>query len=486
MNSYYILLILLCYIGVLFIISFITGKKEDGNKAFFLGNKTSPWFVVAFGMIGTSLSGVSFISVPGMARSLDMTYMQTVLGFFFGYLIVAQLLLPLYYKLNLTSIYTYLKNRIGERSYKTGAIFFIISKITGAAARLYLVTLILQVHVFDTWNIPFALTVIITILLIWLYTYRGGLKTIIWTDMVQTCCLLAMLVLIIWSISEKLDLDFNGMVQTVTTNQHFRIFEFDWFSSQNFFKQFISGIFITIVMTGLDQDMMQKNLSCRSLRDAQKNMYFYGFAFTPVNFLFLCLGILLLVLGEQAQVALPALNDEILPFFATSGILNSSVLVFFTIGIIAAAFSSADSALTSLTTSVCVDLLNTENKSEKQAKKSRILVHISISVLFAIIILIFKAVNNKSVIDAIYIIASYTYGPLLGLFSFGLFTKRKPIDRYVPYVCVASPFIAYGINYMVTTYTDYRFGYEILILNGLITCIGLWILSIKHNKLKIQ
>ena len=486
MNSYYILLILLCYIGVLFIISFITGKKEDGNKAFFLGNKTSPWFVVAFGMIGTSLSGVSFISVPGMARSLDMTYMQTVLGFFFGYLIVAQLLLPLYYKLNLTSIYTYLKNRIGERSYKTGAVFFIISKITGAAARLYLVALILQVHVFDTWNIPFALTVIITILLIWLYTYRGGLKTIIWTDMVQTFCLLAMLVLLIWSISEKLDLDFNGMVQAVTTNQHFRIFEFDWFSSQNFFKQFISGIFITIVMTGLDQDMMQKNLSCRSLRDAQKNMYFYGFAFTPVNFLFLCLGILLLVLGEQAQVTLPALNDEILPFFATSGILSSSVLVFFTIGIIAAAFSSADSALTSLTTSVCVDLLNTENKSEKQAKKSRILVHISISVLFAIIILIFKAVNNKSVIDAIYIIASYTYGPLLGLFSFGLFTKRKPIDRYVPYVCVASPFIAYGINYMVTTYTDYRFGYEILILNGLITCIGLWILSIKHNKLKIQ
>lgn len=486
MNSYYILLILLCYIGVLFIISFITSKKEDGNKAFFLGNKTSPWFVVAFGMVGTSLSGVSFISVPGMARSIDMTYMQTVLGFFFGYMIVAQLLLPLYYRLNLTSIYTYLKNRIGERSYKTGALFFIISKITGAAARLYLVTLILQVHVFDTWNVPFALTVIITILLIWLYTYRGGLKTIVWTDMVQTFCLLSMLVLIIWSISEKLDLDFNGMVQAVTTNQHFRIFEFDWFSSQNFFKQFISGIFITIVMTGLDQDMMQKNLSCRSLRDAQKNMYFYGFAFTPVNFLFLCLGILLLVLGEQEQVALPALNDEILPFFATSGILSSSVLVFFTIGIIAAAFSSADSALTSLTTSVCVDLLNTEDKSEKQAKKSRIMVHISISVLFAIIILIFKAVNNKSVIDAIYIIASYTYGPLLGLFSFGLFTKRKPIDRYVPYVCVASPFIAYGINYLVTTYTDYRFGYEILILNGLITCIGLWMLSIKHNKLKIQ
>jgi Na+/proline symporter len=486
MSSYYILLILLCYIGVLFIISFITGKKEDDNKAFFLGNKTSPWFVVAFGMIGTSLSGVSFISVPGMARSLDMTYMQTVFGFFFGYLIVAQLLLPLYYRLNLTSIYTYLKNRIGEQSYKTGAVFFIISKITGAAARLYLVTLILQVHVFDTWNVPFAVTVILTILLIWLYTYRGGLKTIVWTDMVQTCCLLSMLVLIIWSISEKLDLDFNGMVQTVTSNPHFSIFEFDWFSSQNFFKQFISGIFITIVMTGLDQDMMQKNLSCRSLRDAQKNMYFYGFAFAPVNFLFLCLGILLLVLGEQEQVTLPVLNDEILPFFATSGILNSSVLVFFTIGIIAAAFSSADSALTSLTTSVCVDLLNTEDKSEKQAKKSRIMVHISISVLFAIIILIFKAVNNKSVIDAIYIIASYTYGPLLGLFSFGLFTKCKPIDRYVPYICVASPFITYGINHMVTTYTDYRFGYEILILNGLITCIGLWMLSIKHNKHKIQ
>lgn len=468
--------------GLLLVIASITSKKEDGNKTFFLGNKTSPWFVVAFGMIGTSLSGVTFISVPGMAGSLNMTYMQTVLGFFFGYLIVAHLLLPLYYKLNLTSIYTYLRDRIGKNAYKTGASFFLLSKIIGAAARLYLVILILQSHIFKAWNIPFAATVIIIISLIWLYTFRGGVKTIIWTDMIQTLCLLTMLVLIIWKVTTKLDLDFTGVVETIYHSKHFQIFEFDWFSSQNFFKQFISGIFITIVMTGLDQDMMQKNLSCRSLRDAQKNMYCYGFAFTPVNFLFLSLGILLLVLAEKEQVSLPALSDEILPLFATSGILGSAVTVFFTIGIIAAAFSSADSALTALTTSFCIDIIGTEKQSEKSAKKSRLVVHMLISALFAIIILTFRAVNDKSVIDAIYVIASYTYGPLLGLFIFGLFTKRIPRDRFVPYVCILSPFISFGINNVVTIYTNYRFGYEILMLNGSITFIGLWMLSITNNK----
>lgn len=485
MNSYTILFIIAAYFGLLLLIAFLTGKKGDGNSAFFLGNRKSPWYVVAFGMIGTSISGVTFVSVPGMVRGIDMTYMQTVFGFFFGYLLIAWVLLPLYYKLNLISIYSYLDQRIGHRAYKTGASFFLLSKIVGAAARLYLVTLILQTYVFSTWNIPFIVTVIVTIAMIWLYTYRGGVKTIIWTDALQTFCLLAMLIVIIWQVKEKLGLDMNGLIQTVTSNEHFRIFEFNnWLSTQNFFKQFFSGICITIVMTGLDQDMMQKNLSCRNLRDAQKNMYMYGFAFTPVNFLFLCLGILLLVLAAQQGIALPALNDDILPMFATSGILGSSLLVFFTIGIIAAAFSSADSALTALTTSFCVDILGVEKQQALAAKKTRLKVHLLISVLFAVIILIFKAVNNRSIIDAIYIIASYTYGPLLGLYAFGLFTRLKTRDTVVPYICIASPIICYAIDYFSITLAGYKFGYEILILNGLITFCGLWMASVNKKDRK--
>lgn len=482
MNSYIILFIISAYFGVLLLIAWITGRKSDSNEAFFLGNRKSPWYIVAFGMIGTSISGVTFVSVPGMVRSLDMTYMQTVLGFFVGYIIIANVLLPLYYKLNLTSIYTYLKDRIGNRSYKTGASFFILSKLIGAAARLYLVTLILQTYVFNTWNIPYLVTVTGTIALIWLYTYRGGVKTIIWTDALQTVCLLAMLIVIIWQVKDKIGIDTAGMIQTVIHNEHFRIFEFsDWFSTQNFFKQFFSGIFITIVMTGLDQDMMQKNLSCRNLKDAQKNMYLYGFAFTPVNFLFLSLGVLLLVLAGQQHITLPALNDDILPMFATSGILGYSLLIFFTIGIIAAAFSSADSALTALTTSFCVDIIGIEKQDATKAKNIRLKVHLLISVLFALIILVIKAVNDKSIIDAIYIIASYTYGPLLGLYIFGLFTKRKPRDRFVPYICVASPVLCFVIYQTTLLLTGYKFGYEMLMLNGLITFIGLWVLSIKNK-----
>lgn len=482
MNSYIILFIIAAYFSMLLLIAWITGRKNDGNEAFFLGNRKSPWYVVAFGMIGTSISGVTFVSVPGMVRNIDMTYMQTVFGFFFGYLLIAWVLLPLYYKLNLISIYTYLDERIGHRSYKTGASFFLLSKIVGAAARLYLVALILQTYVFEAWNVPFVVTVAGTIAMIWLYTYRGGVKTIIWTDALQTLCLLAMLVVIIWQVKDKLGLDFEGVVRTVTTNEHFRIFEFsDWMSTQNFFKQFFSGIFITIVMTGLDQDMMQKNLSCRNLKDAQKNMYMYGFAFTPVNFLFLSLGILLLVLASEKGIMLPALNDDILPMFATSGVLGSGLLIFFTIGIIAAAFSSADSALTALTTSFCVDILGIERQRAATAKRTRLKVHLMISVLFALIILIFKAVNNRSIIDAIYIIASYTYGPLLGLYAFGLFTKFKPNDRFVPYICIASPVLCLATDYLVLHYTGYKFGYEMLILNGLITMTGLWLVSGKQK-----
>lgn len=487
MNSYIILLIIASYFALLLLIAWITGHHSNNNDAFFIGNRKSPWYIVSIGMVGASLSGVTFVSVPGMVRAIDMTYMQTVFGFFFGYILIAKILLPLYYKLRLTSIYTYLGERIGNRSYKTGASFFLLSKIVGAAARLYLVVLILQTYVFNAWHIPFAVTTILSILMVWLYTFRSGIKTIIWTDTLQALCLVTMLVVIIYQVQEKMGLDFGGMMQTLVESPHFRIFEFeDWHSTQNFFKQFFSGIFITIVMTGLDQDMMQKNLSCKNLKEAQKNMYTYGFAFTPVNFLFLCLGVLLLTLAQQQQIPLPTLNDDILPMFCTSGILGNSILIFFTIGIIAAAFSSADSALTALTTSFCIDILGVEKEEAQTAKRTRLKVHLIISTLFVLIILAFKAVNNRSVIDAIYMIASYTYGPLLGLFLFGLFTKRQPRDRYVPYICIASPLLCFTINYLAERYAGYTFGYEMLMLNGLLTFGGLWILSMRSRSTHAQ
>lgn len=482
MNAQIILFIISVYFGLLLLISWLTGRGASDNESFFIGNRKSPWYIVAIGMIGSSLSGVTFVSVPGLVPQIDMTYMQMVLGFFFGYVLIAKVLLPLYYKLKLISIYTYLDKRIGNRSYKTGASFFLLSKTIGAAARLYLVVLILQKYVFDQWGIPFAVTTVLSILLVWLYTFRSGIRTIIWTDTLQAICLVTMLILIIWQVKDRMSLDTYGMLQTIVNSQHFRIFEFnDWSSTQHFVKQFFSGIFVTVVMTGLDQDMMQKNLSCKSLKDAQKNMYSYGFAFTPINFLFLCLGILLVAMASQWQMELPVSGDDILPMFCTSGLLGNLVLIFFTIGIIAAAFSSADSALTALTTSFCVDILGIERKEATTAKRTRMRVHFLISILFVLIILIFRAVNNRSVIDAIYMIASYTYGPLLGLFAFGLFTKRKPNDRYVPFICIASPLICFSIEYFTRKFLGYRFGYELLMLNGFITFMGLWSISRKFT-----
>lgn len=481
MNSYIILFIIAAYFAVLLLIAWITGRNNS-NEAFFLGNRKSPWYIVSIGMVGTSLSGVTFVSVPGMVRAIDMTYMQTVLGFFVGYIIIAKVLLPLYYKLQLTSIYSYLDDRIGRRGYKTGASFFLLSKIVGAAARLYLVVLILQTYVFNAWNIPFAVTAILSILLVWLYTFRSGIKTIIWTDTLQALCLVAMLIVIIWQVKDKMGLDFGDMAQTLVESPHFRIFEFgDWHSTQNFFKQFFSGIFITIVMTGLDQDMMQKNLSCRNLHEAKKNMYCYGFSFIPLNFLFLCLGILLIALAGQMQLELPAMNDDILPMFATQGYLGQSVLILFTIGIIAAAFSNSDSALTAMTTSVCIDLLNTDKDTEETARRKRKKVHLSLSILLAFFICLVEMLNNKSVIDAIYIIASYTYGPLLGMFAFGLFTRRRTKDRLVPLIAIASPVLCYALDWWINKETGYKFGYELLMLNGSLTFAGLMLLSGKEK-----
>lgn len=482
MNGIYILLTILVYFSLLLVVAKLTSKRAD-NDAFFRGNRKSPWYVVAFGMVGASLSGVTFVSVPGMVRGIDMTYMQTCMGFFVGYLIIAHVLLPLYYRLNLTTIYTYLKERIGLCSYKTGASFFLLSKIIGAAARLYLVCLILQHYVFDAYQIPFSITVTGIVLLIWLYTRKSGIKTIVWTDSFQTFCLLIALGLILYQVAMQMDLGVGGMVQAIQESDYSRIFVFDdWASKQNFFKQFFSGIFITIVMTGLDQDMMQKNLTCKSLKDAQKNMYCYGLSFVPVNFLFLSLGVLLLLLASQQGLALPSAGDDILPFFAAEGRLGFAVLVFFTIGIIAAAFSSADSALAALTTSFCIDIVGLDNRTEEEAERIRKKAHLGISVVFIGIILLFKAANNDSIIDAIYTIASYTYGPLLGLFVFGLFTRLKPRDRFVPYVAIASPFICFAIDRAVFVATGYQFGYEMLMFNGFLTFVGLSLLSINNKK----
>jgi len=475
MNASIIPAVITLYFLVLLCISWFTGRSNTSNDAFFLGNRRSPWFIVSIGMIGSSLSGVSFVSVPGWVRQTDLTYMQMVFGFFFGYVIIATVLLPLYYKLRLTSIYEYLERRMGTRSYRTGASFFLLSKITGAAARLYLVVLILQNYVFDSLGVPFLVTVVASIALVWLYTFRSGIRTIVWTDTLQALCLIAMLCLIIWKVKDGLTLSFGGMIRTLADSPHFRLFEFaDWGSRQHFVKQFFSGVFTAVVMTGLDQDMMQKNLSCRSLHDAQKNMYVYGFAFTPINMLFLCLGILLVTLAARTGVELPAAGDDILPFFCTSGALGQSVLVFFTVGIIAAAFSSADSALTALTTSFCIDILGVKAYGDTRAKHTRLTVHVAVSLVFAAIILVFRALNDRSVIDAIYTIAAYTYGPLLGLFAFGLFTKLKVRDCVVPFVCIAAPLLCFALDRFTTLYTSYRFGYELLMLNGALTFFGLW------------
>ncbi len=482
MNSSLIFLIIVLYFAVLLIISYFTGKKHSDNEAFFLGNRQSPWYVVAIGMIGTSISGVTFVSVPGWVRSTDMTYIQMTIGFFFGYMFIAHVLLPLYYKLNLTSIYTYLQNRMGVRAYKTGASFFLISKLTGAAARLYIVVMIMQHYVFDEWGVPFFVCVTVIVALIFLYTFRSGIRTIVWTDMLQTFFLITALILIIWQVIDRLDFCFSQAVSAITANEHFRIFEFDIKSSQNFFKQFFSGIFVAIAMTGLDQDMMQKNISCRNLKEAQKNIYSYAWTFVPINFLFLCLGVLLLIFAQVHQVALPEISDQILPTFAATGMLGTAVIVFFMIGLMSAAFSSADSALTSLTTSFCVDILETSKQTPQKAKKTRLKTHIYISIIFVLTILVFKSINNKSVIDAIYTIVSYTYGPLVGMFAFGLFTKIRPNDRWIPYICILSPVLSFLFDFIVFKCTGYKCGYELLILNGLITFAGLWI----SNKFKTK
>ena len=466
-----ILITILVYFALLMLFSRLTSRRSD-NDTFYRGNRQSPWYMVAFGMVGASISGVTFVSVPGMVLHSDMTYMQTCLGFILGYVAVAFILLPVYYRMNLTTIYTYLYNRLGERSYKTGAWFFLLSKMTGAAARFYVVCIILQRFVLDALGVPFALTVVCMVALIWLYTRRGGIKTLVWTDTLQTTCMFAALLLIIWQVTKALGMSPSEAVTAIMTDSHSRVFVFDdWVSRQNFWKQFLSGIFIVIVMTGLDQDMMQKNLTCKSLREAQKDMCSYGVAFVPANLLFLSLGVLLTLLAARQGTALPQAGDELLPMFAATGALGSWVLVLFSLGIVAASFSSADSALTAMTTSFCVDICR--RKGDEQLRKRA---HVGMAVVFAAFILLFRLLNSPSIIDAIYVMCSYTYGPLLGLFAYGLLTRQKTNDRYVPYIAVASPLICFALDWYTSRYVGYKFGYELLMLNGLITFAGIALL----------
>lgn len=470
------LLTIFGYILLLMLVSHSTSKRSS-NDAFYRGERKSPWYVVAWGMIGASISGVTFVSVPGMVLNTQMTYLQTCLGFILGYALVAFVLLPIYYKLNLTTIYSYLSKRLGKKSYHTGASFFLLSKMTGAAARFYVVCIILQRFVLDEWGIPFWITVPVMVSFIWLYTRKSGIKTLVWTDSLQTLCMFSALALIIYQVMGQLNLGFMDTVKAIANDEHSRIFVMDdWWSKQNFWKQFFSGVFIVIVMTGLDQDMMQKNLTCSSLRDAQKDMCAYSVAFVPANLLFLSLGVLLVLLAQQRGVVISTAGDELLPMFASTGLLGQSVLVLFTLGIIAAAFSSADSALTALTTSFCVDIC--EREGDERLRKR---VHIIMAMVFIAFILLFRLVNSTSVIDAIYVMCGYTYGPLLGLFAYGLLTKKTTHDPLVPYICVASPLICFAIDYMAGEWWGYRFGYELLMLNGLLTFMGLYALSF-HKK----
>ncbi|HLT53145.1 MAG TPA: sodium:solute symporter [Flavobacteriaceae bacterium] len=467
-----IILLIAAYFGLLIIISFLTGKTS-GNEVFFKANKQSPWYVVAFGMIGASLSGVTFISVPGWVEASQFSYMQVVLGYIVGYLVIGTVLLPLYYKLNLTSIYTYLEGRFGLYSYKTGASFFLISRVVGASFRLFLVANVLQVILFDELGVEFWQTVAITVLLIWLYTFRSGIKTIVWTDTLQTLFMLIAVGVAIYYVSSDLGISGGNLMGYILDSDLSKTFFFDDFKSKDYFwKQFISGAFIAIVMTGLDQDMMQKNLTCKTLKDAQKNMLWFTIVLTIVNFFFLSLGLLLTVYAQQNGIDVH--KDDLFPVLAKD-YFGAGVFVFFLIGLIAAAYSSADSALTSLTTSFSIDILNIEKKySPDKQVKLRKQVHILVSILLMFVIIAFKyIIKNESVIAKLFVFAGYTYGPLLGLYAFGLFTKWNVKDKVVPLVAILSPILSYIISVNSLKWLGFEFGFFILILNGLLTFLGL-------------
>ena len=481
----FILSLILCYFLILLVISFFTSKKDD-NNTFFTANKSSPWYLVAFGMVGASLSGVTFISVPGWVGSSGFTYFQVVMGYLIGYFFVAFILLPVYYNYKLTSIYEYLKIRFGKNSHIVGASSFFVSRVLGASFRLFLVAIVMQQFIFDAWAVPFEITVVISILLIWIYTQRGGIKTIVWTDTLQTLLMIVSVSVTLIFILKSLQWNFNDFLISDEFDSYNKIFVFDNFLVRNnFFKHFIGGIFITICMTGLDQDMMQKNLTCKNLKEAQKNMVVFSFVLVIVTLLFLFVGALIYIYSQKNNIQIPLMDgipktDLLFPEVALNGDLGIFVGITFILGLIAAAYSSADSALTSLTTSFSIDFLKLEKKSKKNQKRIRKTVHVLMSLLLVIVVIIFKYFLERNVIDGLLTIASYTYGPLLGLFSFGIFTPYKINDRYVWLIVLLSILSVFFIaNLDKEVLFGYEFGYELLPINGLITFIGLILISRK-------
>lgn len=478
-TPYIILGVIGAYFAILVFISWLTTRHMRADS-FYLGNRKTAWYVIAFGMVGSSISGVTLISVPGMVGASQLSYLQMVLGFVAGYVVVAQVLLPLYYGLGLTSIYAYLHRRFGRASYKTGASFFLLSRLLGSAIRLLVVAIVLQALVFDKLGVPFTVNVFFTIGLIFLYTHKGGVKTIIWTDTLQTFALLSTLILCLAGLSQKMGLSPEGVWALVRESDLSRTFFFDNpDDTRYFFKQFLAGVFTTITMTGMDQDMMQKNLSCKNLRDAQRNMRTYGLAFLPVNLLFLVLGVLFYTFIARNGLSMPDAPDEIFPYIATGGFLHPLVGVLFIVGVIAAAYSSADSAMAALTTSFTIDILEVKDDDPHLRRKRR-WVHAGMSAVFLLLILVFKFFYSESIINTVYKVAGYTYGPLLGLFAFGLFTKVQVRDRWVPVVAVASPVLSFALSELSPVlFGGYRIGFELLIVNGLFTFVGLLLLQKK-------
>ena len=472
--------ILALYFLMLIIVAHYTSKGADTNT-FFTANKQSPWWLVAIGMIGTSISGVTFISVPGAVGVDKLSYYQIILGNLVGYFVIATVLLPLYYRLNLISIYTYLDKRFGKYSYKTGSSFFLLARTLGSAARLFLAVEVLQLAIFDAWHIPFWVSAMVTISLIWVYTYKGGVKTIIVTDTLQTFFLLTALVITIYLIATKLDLGVGGLISTIQVSKYSQMFFFEDFSYKHHFgKDFVAGIFIAIVMTGLDQDLMQKNLTCKNIGEAQKNMFWFCCTFAVTTLLFVCLGALLYIYADKIGFEIPKRTDLLYPQLALGGQFGTLAAITFLLGITAATYASSDSALTALTTAFCIDFMNIEKYEESQKSKIKHYVHIGFSALFFVIILIFYKYSGGSIISTVFNIAGYTYGPLLGLFAFGLFTQTPVRDKFVPLVCIIAPILTYVIDTHSKEWLNgYQFGFEKLLLNGLITFLGLALLRKK-------
>ncbi len=487
MSSSTILICVILYSVLLFAVTWLTSRGAD-NESFFVGNRSSKWYLVAYGMIGASLSGVTFISVPGAVGTAQFGYLQVVLGYLLGYMVIAYVLLPMYYRLNLTSIYSYLQQRFGNYSYKTGSFFFILSRTIGASFRLYIVVNVLQVFVFDALGVPFFVIVAVFIALILLYTYQGGVKTIVYTDTLQTTFMLLSVVLSIIFIMKQLNLNVGDMYDKISNSNYSQVIFSDWKLKSFFPKQFFGGMFIAIAMTGLDQEMMQKNISCKTLGDAQKNVLTFTFVLLIVNILFLILGALLYIYANESSVPLlidakgKIISDNVFPTIALNH-LGTFSAVFFIIGLISAAYPSADGALTALTSVFCIDFLglkDDKSKTEKQKTKIRYSVHFTFAGILLIVIVIFKLINNDAVINNLFTWAGYTYGPLLGVYSFGLFTKKQVHDKFVPVICLLSPIICILLNdHSTELFNGYKFGFEMLIMNGVITFVGLFAISKK-------